>query len=815
MKTLNFATCLLATLLTLNLFSQDSEDDIFSMSLEELMNIEVTSVSKKAENFTKIPSSIYVITSNDIERSSATNLMELLRESVPGYWAVSTDYKNVDAYIRTVNEGAVLILLDGTPLFDLMEATFDYKNFNIPLSAIDRIEVIKGSGGTIYGANSASGVISIFTKESLADSTAVAEIRVASPTFVQGDLLLKTKIGEKITVNGFVQGNFFKGFEQMDIVSNDSPTVNISETETGTIKNRFTEDDNITQSIATGAKLAFTPNDRVKISSDLYLNTTSYGMYESYIKPESTYLKGDNPNSPRPAGTDTALFRNINTYRFTGNITGAVSFSDNHNAFCRISTNAENSHYHVGGGFNTNNSIYDIEIQDNLTIAFNEFAIGGNYRILNYNISDLTSEESISYFDKVNTETLTGLFVQDRISVIPEKLFLIPGVKAENFSLIDDKYYLSPMAKAVYSPNSKISLWASFTKAHTTPGYNQTNIELSMFRATSPDVFYDFTKPFVEYGVYAETMALLQSEAGGGLDQQTADAATKDFMASAEGQYLIDSLIKQNIVNETAQFPGHYNVTAINGKNTTPTSISTYELGFRIIPSEKIYIESNFYFMQLKDGITSAPASMAPTESLTKEGEFMVPYYYGNYMKGNNIGIETIIKVTPIDNIMVELSHSYFSSNLEYQENEDFDISELSESAIDLSDNEFPTIPQHIIRAKLWLDLPKSTRLNVSTLYASKFFNRFGTIVPFYQPQNQRYEPLFGDNQYRELFGEQENRLVLNCRIDKFFVDDKLNLFVFGNDILSSPFVESSNQIATTYPRQVGGMYGIGINYKF
>ena len=115
-------------------FSQQGSDttDLLNMSLEQLMNMEVTSVSKKAEKIQNVPSSIYVITSDDIQRSSSQNLMQLLRDNVPGYWAVANDYKNTDAFIRSTYEGSVLVLLDGTPMLDNMFMNFDNENFEIP-----------------------------------------------------------------------------------------------------------------------------------------------------------------------------------------------------------------------------------------------------------------------------------------------------------------------------------------------------------------------------------------------------------------------------------------------------------------------------------------------------------------------------------------------------------------------------------------------------------------------------------------------------------------------------------------------------------
>lgn len=120
------------------------DDSFFDMSLEELLNVEVTSVSKKAERLQDLAASIYVVSAKDIEMSGATNLMEVLR-SVPGFWGVQDEYNSVQSSMPnspTTNGsvGTVLYLLDGTPIQNLMSSTFTFRNFDIPLDEIDRID---------------------------------------------------------------------------------------------------------------------------------------------------------------------------------------------------------------------------------------------------------------------------------------------------------------------------------------------------------------------------------------------------------------------------------------------------------------------------------------------------------------------------------------------------------------------------------------------------------------------------------------------------------------------------------------------------
>ncbi len=138
------------------------------MSLEELSQIDVTTPSKTPQTVFQSPTAIYVITGNDIKRSGATSIPEALRQ-VPGVDVARIDANKWSIGIRGFGSRlnrSVLVLMDGrtvyTPLFD--GTYWEVQNTN--MDDIDRIEVIRGPGGTIWGPNAVNGVINIITKDS-------------------------------------------------------------------------------------------------------------------------------------------------------------------------------------------------------------------------------------------------------------------------------------------------------------------------------------------------------------------------------------------------------------------------------------------------------------------------------------------------------------------------------------------------------------------------------------------------------------------------------------------------------------------------
>jgi iron complex outermembrane receptor protein len=143
-----------------------SASELKGMSLEELFNIEVTSVSKEPEKLSDSPSAIQVITSDDILRSGASSIPEALRlaDNLDVAQKNSHDWAISARGFNTALANKLLVLIDGrsvyTPLFS--GVFWDVQDYL--LADLDRIEVISGPGGTLWGANAVNGVINITTK---------------------------------------------------------------------------------------------------------------------------------------------------------------------------------------------------------------------------------------------------------------------------------------------------------------------------------------------------------------------------------------------------------------------------------------------------------------------------------------------------------------------------------------------------------------------------------------------------------------------------------------------------------------------------
>ena len=187
----------------------DRSEDLTNLSLDDLMNIQVTSVSKKEQTLSKTGAAVYVISQEDIRRSGMMNIPDLLR-MVPGVNVARLDANSWAISIRGFNDrysNKVLVLIDGRSVYSGVFSGVYWDQQNVPLENIDRIEVIRGPGGTVWGANAVNGVINIITKNSKDTQGGLITAETGSEESLEGLAQYGGKIGTKGTFRAF--GNYF------------------------------------------------------------------------------------------------------------------------------------------------------------------------------------------------------------------------------------------------------------------------------------------------------------------------------------------------------------------------------------------------------------------------------------------------------------------------------------------------------------------------------------------------------------------------------------------------------------------------------
>ncbi|MBN1931032.1 MAG: TonB-dependent receptor [Desulfobacterales bacterium] len=144
-----------------------TDTDLTELSLEDLMNIEITSVSKKSQKLSEAAAAIFVITQDDIRQSGVTSIPEALR-LVPGIHVTRINASKWAITDRGFNgqfANKLLVLMDGRTIYDPLFSGVYWDVQDTVLEDIERIEVIRGPGATLWGANAVNGVINIITKD--------------------------------------------------------------------------------------------------------------------------------------------------------------------------------------------------------------------------------------------------------------------------------------------------------------------------------------------------------------------------------------------------------------------------------------------------------------------------------------------------------------------------------------------------------------------------------------------------------------------------------------------------------------------------
>src|SRR3954467_9500423 len=154
--------CVAVLLSTAILAAQDFPD-VTAISLEDLMNLRVTSVSKREQKLADAPAAIFVITQDDLRRSGSRNIPEALRLA-PGVEVARIDENKWAITSRGFNgrfANKLLVLIDGRTVYTPLFSGVYWNVQDTFLEDVDRIEVIRGPGATLWGANAVNGVINI------------------------------------------------------------------------------------------------------------------------------------------------------------------------------------------------------------------------------------------------------------------------------------------------------------------------------------------------------------------------------------------------------------------------------------------------------------------------------------------------------------------------------------------------------------------------------------------------------------------------------------------------------------------------------
>ncbi len=424
--------------------AEQKPGDLTNQSIEDLMSIQVTSVSKTEQTLSNTAAAVFVIAQEDIVRSGALSIPDLLR-MVPGMdvsqingntWAISARGLNQ----RFSNE--LLVLVDGRPVYTQTFGGVFWDVLDLPMEDIERIEVIRGPGGSIWGGNAVNGVVNIITKNS-------------SDTH-----------GGLVVTGG---GNIDQGFGTLQYGGK------VAKMDYRVYTKYLNQDHLPDSSGRDGGDGWHMLQGGFRVDSALSSKDALTFQGNIYDAREGT------PTTSLPSLTAPALLNNEILANLSG---GFLQGAWDHTLSPHSDTNLQVSYdrYQRNDSLGEGRGTLDIDFQQHFSGWTRQNIVWG----LNYRYSDSHSVGSltVSLVPADLTTQLFGSFVQDEITIIPTRLFLTVGTKVEH------NYYTGfdfmPSVSIAWAPTLHHTLWAAISKADRTPNARDASIRANVATFAGP-----------------------------------------------------------------------------------------------------------------------------------------------------------------------------------------------------------------------------------------------------------------------------------------------------------------------------------------
>lgn len=394
--------------------------DIKRLTLEELADVEVYSASRRLESIQGIPSAIFVLTNEDIRRSRVRTIPDALR-LIPGVQVARIDGNkwgvSIRGFIGLAGSGSarlankLLVLVDGRSIYDPFFGGTFWESQDRMLSDIDRIEVIRGPGGALWGANAVNGVINIVTKHARETEGGLVELGGGNEERAFGDARYGWKIGDNQHARVYAKS-----------VKRD-----------------------------TGWSPSYNPHDALSMYRTGFRWDREDGVRDS-LRISGDWFGAD-------AGQRNSATVTDNVDHQGGNLITQWQRKLSATENLRVQLSYDYYDYEAPGLTEERNT-YDVELQHSLKWLERHNVVWGlGYRHTRDHIGTLTNAIDPAR----RTDVTESAFFQDTIDLVPERLNFTLGAKFENNDYTDNEW--QPSARLAWTPNESEAWWAAVSRA--------------------------------------------------------------------------------------------------------------------------------------------------------------------------------------------------------------------------------------------------------------------------------------------------------------------------------------------------------------
>jgi len=435
-----FLAGFLSVLLAGSTVAQNSRNvpDVTAMSMEDLMNLQVTSVSKRTQKVADAAAAIFVITQEDIRRSGATSIPEALR-LVPGLEVARIDQNKWAIGSRGFNgrfDNKLLVLIDGRSVYTPLFSGVYWNVEDVMLEDVDRIEVIRGPGATLWGANAVDGVINVITKKAKSTQSAIVTAGAGTEERAAGGVRYGGKLGDNTYYRAYTK--------YFDWGPSAYPSGMTAHDGWDALRGGFRAD-----WTPAGANSLTLQGDIYRTRFDETLTVASLSAPYSNTFPNDGKYSGGNILG-RWNHTSEGSSMSLQMYYDNTTITDHSLFGDHQN-------------------------ILDIDFQHGFHVGDSQqFVWGLGYR----SIRD-KNDASFTVSLQPNQVTLNqfSTFLQDEISLVDNRLQITLGSKFERNKFTG--FEIEPNARLLWNLTPNQSIWTAVSRAVRTPALTEEGLRLN------------------------------------------------------------------------------------------------------------------------------------------------------------------------------------------------------------------------------------------------------------------------------------------------------------------------------------------------
>lgn len=440
-------TIFLASLLclgtSLSSIALAQDDELLDLSLEALMDTPVVSLSKRSQSIATAPSAVYVITQEELRNSGATNIPDALR-MVPGLTVARIDANKWAVSSRGFNgrfANKLLVMIDGRTVYNPAFSGVYWENNDVVLEDIERIEVIRGPGATIWGANAVNGVINIITYHTADTQGGVAVARVGN-----NESGFSGRYGAKLAEGTY--GRFYAKAHEND--------------EFKTLSGQDSGDDWDTQRLGFRIDSQRSKKSALMLQGEIHQGEFNQTLRTPSFIPPSYTLEVDDTAEAK-SGHLLARWDYTQSPDSYWSLQGYYDYFDRDELF-----------------YEENRKTFDLDLTHNLRLNNNHQLVWGlGYRFL----SDEIGNREIIQTDVSERDLhLYSAFIQDQITLQPERLFLTLGTKIEHNEYTD--FEIQPSARLSWNIDESNYAWAAVSRAIRTP--SRAERDYDVFASVNP-----------------------------------------------------------------------------------------------------------------------------------------------------------------------------------------------------------------------------------------------------------------------------------------------------------------------------------------